>query len=304
MEGNLYGEHISIKLDELADKLDDMADSFSEHLNKQEWIEGNKTLGWFNSYYDDNKRAAERYDEDDEKTRMMLTGQVFAIMGGVASKDQIKKITKAADKYLYREKIGGYRLNTDFHEFKSDMGRMFGFAYGEKENGAVFSHMAVMYGNALYSRGFAKEGFKALDCLYNASMNFGTSRIYPGIPEYFSADGRGKYPYLTGAASWYLLTVITEMFGVRGEAGNLTIAPALLKKQFDKSCRASISLEFAGKRFDITIENSDLKEVGTYKIKTARLNESELNVDKGKLMIPRETIEALGDTNEILVTLG
>ena len=38
---------------------------------------------------------------------------------------------------------------------------MFGFAYGEKENGAVFSHMTVMFANALYRRGFAKEGWKA-----------------------------------------------------------------------------------------------------------------------------------------------
>ena len=39
---------------------------------------------------------------------------------------------------------------------------MFGFAYGEKENGAVFSHMAVMYANALYKQGFIKEGYKVL----------------------------------------------------------------------------------------------------------------------------------------------
>ena len=42
------------------------------------------------------------------------------------------------------------------------MGRMFGFAYGEKENGAVFSHMAVMYANALYQRGFAKRRLESI----------------------------------------------------------------------------------------------------------------------------------------------
>ncbi len=81
--------------------------------------------------------------------RMMLTGQVFAIMSGTAQKEQIKVICKSADKYLFDQKAGGYRLNTDFKEEKFDLGRMFGFAYGEKENGAVFSHMAVMYANAL-----------------------------------------------------------------------------------------------------------------------------------------------------------
>ena len=163
-----------------------------------------------------------------EQVRMMLTGQVFSIMGNVATDAQIRKIVKSADHYLYRKEIGGYRLNTDFQELKFDMGRMFGFAYGEKENGAVFSHMAVMYANALYQRGFAKEGWKALRSLSDTALDFDTSHIYPGIPEYFRSDGRGMYHYLTGAASWYLFTMITEVFGVRGVFGNLLVHPKLL----------------------------------------------------------------------------
>lgn len=201
--------------------------------------------GWFNSYYDNHKRAAESYNEDDDKTRMMLTGQVFAIMGKVATNEQIEKITRAADRYLYKGKIGGYRLNTDFHEFKNDMGRMFGFAYG-----------------------------------------------------------RGKYPYLTGAASWYLLTMITEVFGVRGVAGDLTVTPALLKKQFDERGCAGISLNFAGKRFDITIENKELKEVGEYKITCASLNGSQIPVSEAGLVISREQITGLGELNKLVINIG
>ena len=103
---------------------------------------------------------------------------------------------------------------------------MFGFAYGEKENGAVFSHMAVMYANALYRRGFVQEGWKALKSLADTALDFDTSRIYPGIPEYFRADGRGMYHYLTGAASWYMMTMITQVFGVRGEAGICCWSPS------------------------------------------------------------------------------
>ena len=71
---------------------------------------------------------------------------------------------------------------------KFDMGRMFGFAYGNKENGAVFCHMAVMYAYALYSRGLAREGWRVLEKLYRQSTDFPRSLILPGIPEYF--DGR------------------------------------------------------------------------------------------------------------------
>ena len=85
------------------------------------------------------------------------------------------------------------------------MGRMFGFAYGSKENGAVFCHMAVMYAYALLIRGRRAEADRVIDCLIGQSMDFEKARIYPGIPEYFDINGRGMYPYLTGAASWLLL---------------------------------------------------------------------------------------------------
>ena len=46
---------------------------------------------------------------------MMLTGQVFAIMSGTATDEQVRAITQSADRFLYRREAGGYRLNTDFH---------------------------------------------------------------------------------------------------------------------------------------------------------------------------------------------
>ena len=131
-----------------------------------------KMRGWFNSYYDNHGQAVERYSKKPGDVRMMLTGQVFAIMGQVASPQQIRQIVTSADRYLYRKDIGGYRLNTDFQELKFDMGRMFGFAYGEKENGAVFSHMTVMFAYALYQRGFAREGWKALRTLADTASGF------------------------------------------------------------------------------------------------------------------------------------
>ena len=169
-EQTVSGERVFVEIDALAKKLDAFSLKMSAHLNQQEWIDGEEGEGWFNSYYDNDCKAVERYNLDPGQVRMMLTGQVFAIMSGVAPKDRIQKITKAADHYLYREEIGGYRLNTDFHELKFNLGHMFGFAYGEKENGSVFSHMAVMYANSLYRRGFAREGHKVLDALSSLAL--------------------------------------------------------------------------------------------------------------------------------------
>ena len=61
---------------------------------------------------------------ENSQIRMMLTSQVFAIMSKTAQKDQIESICKSADKYLFDRQAGGYRLNTNFHEEKFDLGRM------------------------------------------------------------------------------------------------------------------------------------------------------------------------------------
>lgn len=239
---------------------------------------------------------------------MMLTSQVFSIMSGTADEDMTAKICQSADTYLYKEKVGGYRLNARFDEDKFDLGRMFGFAYGEKENGAVFSHMTVMYANALYQRGFVKEGYKALNTLLGTAMDFETSKIYPGVPEYFDADGRGMYHYLTGAASWFMLTMITEVFGVRGDLGNLTLVPKLMAEQFDADGNASIRLDFLKKTFLIRYHNPEKLSYGAYQIKQAVCGDKELQKVTGMscaVRLEKEAVEALdGSTHVIDVTLG
>lgn len=213
---------------------------------------------------------------------MTLTGQVFALMGGIASDEQTREIVRTADRYLFEPRIGGYRLNTDFGEVLLNLGRCFGYAFGHKENGAMFSHMAVMYANALYRRGLAKEGYKVLKGIYHHSQDFPISRMYPGIPEYVSARGRGMYPYLTGSASWYLLTLLTEVFGVKGILGNLALSPKLVQSQFDAEGNAQVVTLFAGRKLTVVYRNPSRLDYGDYRIK-------EIKID-GKI-VPFERLE-------------
>lgn len=175
------------------------------------------------------------------------------------------EIVRSADKYLYCDAMGGYRLNTDFGEVKMDLGRMFGFAYGEKENGAVFSHMAVMFANALYKRGFVKEG---TGHWWRFTVSLSILKPAGFIRESrsnFNSRGKGMYHYLTGAASWYMLTVITEMFGAKGCAGNLMLEPKLERQQFDLDERAELFFSFAGQSLHLVYENKEHKEYGAYR---------------------------------------
>ena len=199
----------------------------------------------------------------------MLTGQVFALMSGAADDRQAAQLVHAARRLLFEPGLGGYRLNTDFGDRPNRLGRMFAFAYGTKENGAVFSHMAVMYAYALYQRGFVAEGYEALTSLFGQSLNFEVSRIYPGIPEYFDPEGRGAYHYLTGAAAWTLRTVVEQMYGIRGRLGSLCVEPKLLARQFDKSGEVSVRLRFGGLSWELVYLNPSSLDWGRYRVEAA-----------------------------------
>lgn len=294
----ISGEKVEVECDKLCSVLNTMSDWISKHIRETEWTTDKEGYSWFNGYYDNSGKAVE--GDFESGVRMMLTGQVFSIMSEVATDKQVQEIVKAADKYLYDEAIGGYRLNTNFNEVKTDLGRMFGFAFGHKENGAVFAHMAVMYANSLYTRGFAKEGFKVINTLYKHCKDYNLSSIYPGVPEYVNQRGQGMYHYLTGSASWLLLTVLNEMYGIKGEFGALRLQPKLLAKQFSNGM-ASATCMFRGVNITVTYQNPFGMEAGAYTVK-------EIYIDGQKYcdgdVIAKEDVDKLGDKSQITAILG
>lgn len=297
----ISGAKVTLDAEVLANNLEQKAEWMMQHIRKTEWVTDQEGRGWFNSYYDNHGAQVEGVFESG--VRMMLTGQVFALMSKTASPLQMQKIVESVKAYLFDPEIGGYRINTNFHEEKYDMGRMFGFAYGEKENGAVFSHMAVMYANALYQNGFVREGYEALKALSDASMNFEQSRMYPGIPEYFNNEGRGLYAYLTGAASWYMMTIITEAYGISGELGKLVIEPKLVAEQFDEMGYASIRMMFADKEIEVIYYNPMHLDYGQYHITGLSLETGNHFEGGRKAVIDRASVKALSD-GKITVVLG
>lgn len=298
------GKKRPVPLLALAESLREKAEWLTGHLRRQEWITNREGFSWFNGYYDDDGQRVE--GDFPGGTRMTLTGQVFALMGGVADEEQARQIVRAADYYLYDENVGGYRLNTDFGELKTNLGRAFGFAFGHKENGAMFSHMAVMYAYALYRRGMAEEGWRVLEGIYRQSQEFARSRMYPGVPEYFSARGRGMYPYLTGSAAWYLLTLLTEAYGVQGRLGDLALAPRLVAAQFSHGEALSVHTVFAGKTLEIRYENPQQLSYGVYRLVAVTVNEREwpFAAPGNEVVFARHEVTTWPERTRLIIRLG
>lgn len=289
----ISGKTSRISISVLAADLRRKGEWILNHVHRSEWIKNADGFAWFNGYYDgDGKRLEGDYPGG---VRMTLTGQVFALMAGAADESQIPEIIRSVNRYLWDDNVGGCRLNTDFGEVLSNLGRFTGFAYGHKENGAMFCHMAAMYAHALYARGRAAEGRRVLDSMYRQCMDFETSRIYPGLPEYFDARGRGMYHYLTGSASWYVYTILTRAFGIRGRLGSLSIRPALMLNQFEDDGEACVQTCFAGRMLRFVFANPTRKEYGAYAISDVKIDGNKApyaDTDAG-VMIERAVIERL-----------
>ncbi len=278
---SIKGQRKKIKIDELIFDLNSKAEHMFSWLKTKEWLAD----GFFNGYYDnDAKRVEGKYAG---KLRMTLTAQVFALMSGVASKDQIEKVWLSLNKNLRDKQMGGFRLNTDFKGPCLNLGRAFGFSYGDKENGAFFSHMAIMLANALYKRDFNREGFEVLDSIYKMAISE-KSQIYPFLPEYFNNQGKGLYYYLTGSASWLIFTLVEEVFGVKFIFGDLLLEPKFTRSNFHGK-QIEITFNLEGKTLHVIfVRRTELRSKPA--VKEVYLDKEIISLIDGRCIIERERI--------------
>lgn len=103
------------------------------------------------------------------------------------------------------------------------------------------------------------------------------------------------YPWLTGSASWFLLTLLNEVFGVRGDLGDLVLAPKLVASQFDDRGEAAVRTEFAGRDLEIVYHNPSRLEYGAYAVQRVVVDGVDLPVtrDDQGIRIAREIIAGL-----------
>jgi cellobiose phosphorylase len=226
----------------------------------------------------------------DDKDTVMLTGQTMALLNEVATQEQAELLSKKTKDVLYKKDLGGYQLNSLYPKDKHPLGRAFYFAYGHKENGAVFSHMAMMYVYGLYNYKLKTLAHEGLMTLLNQSMKE-SNQVYRGIPEYFNDKGHGKYLYLTGSASWLLYILRRHVFGLRFDFGALYLEPQLDTSDFIEGM-ASIETVIFNKKTTITYLLTQSKNSESYKI-------LDIEADEKKITLPITT-----HYKNITITLG
>lgn len=291
----ISGQKVNVKIDSLILDLERKSRHLSGWLKEKEWL---AQEGFFNGYYDNQGRRVEGRLKG--RLRMILTSQVFAIMSQIATDSQVRKIWAAIKRYLQDNKLGGFRLNTDFHSLYPALGRAFAFSYGDKENGAFFNHMSVMLACALYKRDFPNEGFKVMNSIYKMATAE-KAQIYPVIPEYFNNEARGLYHYLTGSASWYLYTLLEEILGIKFVWGNILLKPKLLSANFFNHHRINIRFPWQDKIIKVIFQRATAKN-NPYEIKAVFLEQNKIPLSACGYLIKRLALKQI-NKKEITVKI-
>ncbi len=301
VRGEVSGKKILLNSAGLIRDLKRKSEWMYGHIRKNAWLKE----GFFNGYYNNDKQRVEGYIKG--VTRMTLTGQTFPLMSGIASEKQANSLINNTRKYLKDKKLSGLRLNTDFKEEQLNLGRAFSFVYGDKENGAFFNHMCVMFAYALYKQGFAREGYEVVNSIYAMAVNTPLSKIYPCLPEYFNSEGEGMYSYLTGSASWFIFTLLTQAFGIKGVYGDLVIEPKLTRAQFKNKKTLSIKTSFAQKAIEVRFTNPGAEDYGDYSIQRVRFNAKDISgtIEGARFFMKRGLFLSLAKENNLIeVTLN
>lgn len=296
-KSGVSGRKKKVSLNRIVKDLQEKSRWLYEHIRKKEWVE---ELGIFRGYYDEDSRPVEGRFRN--LVKVSLTPQVFSIMSDGASSSQISCILKTLERYLKDEKYYLFRLNTDFGGLQMKLGRAFGFSYGEKENGSLFSHMNVMLAFGLYRRGFVREGFRLINSLFKISTHT-ESKTYPNLPEYFNLKREGLYSYLTGSASWFIFLFITEVMGIKGRNEDLVIEPKLIREQFLKGEKLNFNLFYRGRRLHIIYYNHFKKSWPDYILERVLINKKPFPANSSRFILKKANFSRVFNQKKNLVEI-
>lgn len=278
VEKTVSGKKVKIKIDDFKRDLLAKSEHIAETVRNQEWLSTKNGNQFFNGHYDNigNQIGGDYKDQ----TRMDLTSQVMPIICNVADQNKSLKAYSSIKNILKDKDYPGIRLTTEFKEVDLNIGRITGFVYGHKEHGSKWMQQNIMLAYGLYKQGLVEQGYEVMKDVYDIANNQEVAKIFPGIPSYFNTENKGAYAYLTGSSSWFLLTLTTQIFGVRGEKGDLCINPKLKKEQFDENGLAEISLNFQNKRLIVSFNNSKKLDFKDYKIDKVEIEGHTINYEQ------------------------
>lgn len=232
--------------DELRTSADDIGAAVQEHLWDGDWFARGIT--------DDNVVFGV---SSDEEGRIFLNPQSWAMLAGIATKEQTRKLISSVQEYL-EGPHGVAVLDPAYTKMREDVGRLTQKHPGVTENGSVYNHASAFYVYALFDAGRADRAYRLLRQMIPGPglddyLQRGQMPVF--IPNHYRGDwrgaprtaGRSSQLFNTGTIGWFYRILIDGLFGVKGCRQGLTIEPNLPSDWSE----ASITRDFRGAIFNI-----------------------------------------------------
>ncbi len=230
--------------------------------------------GFFNGYYNDNRKWLLSDNDPDGESRIYLVSNAWAIIGGCATDQMKKQVIDNIEKQSY-SKFGYYTNSKGYPVYIDKAGR--------KGNGSAPNPGAYNHAQSFFARACCASARP--DIAYNV-----TRHILPidnervpvektfappyAISNMYSTSANFPYrvelQFLSGTVSYVLRVVYNFFFGITYELDGLTIKPSL-PSEFGN---ASANFKYLGKQFTLNYVKTDKKE------KTVKLNGKLLETTK------------------------
>ena len=242
-----------LKKPKLAEKYKKLHEQFKVAVN---------TKGWDGKWYlraftDEGKKVG---SDQNEKAKIYLLVQSWAIMAGFADEERAKLALDSAHKML-NSKFGLVLIAPAYDNFDWRIGGTTTYPPGAKENGGIFlqtnpwqviAQAMVGNGDRAYQYGTQILPSKKNDIveLYEVEPYVYCQNILGKEHPQF---GLGRNSWLTGTAAWAYVSWIQYILGIRAEYNGLTIDPCI-PKEWDGF---EIKKYFRGANYYIVVRNPD-----------------------------------------------
>lgn len=201
----------------------------------------------------------------DPEANMWLNPQSWAVISGLASKDQAEKALESVHREL-NTKYGVRVMAPSYKDHAFDGALALLFNPSTKENGGIFSQPQGWIILAESLMGHGNRAFEYFEESSPASQNDNADvRILePYVHGQFTEsvespfEGRSHVHWLTGTASTVMVGCVEGIMGMRPDLDGLRIAPSIPSdwKEF------KITKNFRGKKLNILVKNENGAESG------------------------------------------
>jgi cellobiose phosphorylase len=227
---------------------------------------------------------------------MWLNPQSWAVISGLASKEQAEKALESVNREL-NTPYGVRIMAPSYEDHAFEGALMILFNPSTKENGGIFSQPQgwIILAEALMGHGNRAFTYFTESSPATQNDNADVRILEPYVHGQFTEavgspfEGRSHVHWLTGTASTVMVGCVEGILGMRPDLDGLLIAPSIPSdwKEF------TMKKVFRGKLINIKVENPDGAE-GGYK---------EMYLNGVKLAKNYILASDMNDTNEVLLKM-